>query len=154
MLNVLIIEDDSFKYDDISDCIKSHLNQIHIDKATNLYDAMQNIGKTPYQLILVDMSIPSHPITPGSGSPINLLDGGIEIIVQLKLKNEFADCIIITQYPEVEICGESYPITDVKKALFDFLDIKIIGCIQYIDGSDSWKFEMQDMLEKYENLNS
>lgn len=100
------------------------------------------------------MSIPSHPITPGSGSPINLLDGGIEIIVQLKLRNEFADCIIVTQYPEVEICGESYPIKDVKKALHDFLDIKIIGCIQYMDGSNEWKFEIREMLRQYENFNS
>jgi CheY-like chemotaxis protein len=154
MLNVLIIEDDSFKYDNISEFLKSQFNKIHIDKATNLYDAMQNISKTNYELILVDMSIPSHPITPGSGSPINLLDGGIEIIVQLKLRNEFADCIIVTQYPEVESCGESYPIKDVKKALHDFLDIKIIGCIQYMDGSNEWKFEIREMLRQYENFNS
>lgn len=84
MKSVLIIEDDSFKANSVIELIKS------LDKNATTYriepfvDAIELINKHTYDLVLVDMAIPSHPTIPGGGSPMSLLTGGLDVILELR----------------------------------------------------------------------
>lgn len=154
MFKVIIIEDDDFKFESLSDYLYQKQNEIEISKETNLFDAVKNIENNEYDLALIDMSIPSHPIVLGGSAPINLLKGGVEFLLELKLLDKNLDCIIITQYPEIEINDESFPIKESKDKLLELIECKVLDCIEYHDGSNEWKVNLDKVLSKYENFNS
>lgn len=154
MFKAIIIEDDDFKFESLSEYLHCKLSDLEIAKATNLFDAVKNIEKNVYDLALIDMSIPSHPIVQGGSAPINLLKGGVEFLLELKLLDKKLDCVIITQYPEIEINDESFPINESRDKLLELIDCSVLECIEYHDGSKEWKIKLDKVLSKYENFNS
>lgn len=63
-------------------------------------------------------------------------------------------CVIITQYPEIEISGAYYSLSESKAQLKKELDCDVLDCIEYSEGSEVWKQALSEVLKKYENFNS
>lgn len=154
MFDILIVEDDSFKLKSLKEFLLNHMVDINIVIATNLQSAITLVNESVFQLILIDMAIPSHPIKSGTGSPISLLNGGLQVILEVQYLDRKDDCIVLTQYPDVEICGEYFPIDLAASNIKDLLDCTILGCIQYSEDSTSWKEDLKELLKTYENFNS
>ena len=110
MFKILIVEDDEFKLSSLKQFLDTSFTLTKIYEATNLYDATIIINEVTFDLILLDMSIPSHPFQIAGGTPKSLPIGGLQVIFELKSLKRTDDCIIITQYPDIEICGSHYPI--------------------------------------------
>lgn len=154
MFNILIVEDDSFKSKSLSDFLLTHMKDIDIKIATNLQSAITIINESVFQMILVDMAIPSHPIQSGTGSPISLLNGGLQVILELQYLDRNDDCIVLTQYPDIEICDEYFPIENASTSIKELLDCTVLDCIQYSEDSTTWKTDLKEILATYENFNS
>lgn len=75
-MNILLIEDDSFKADSLQSFLVEHLSNLDLVLAPSLVDAIEALEANKYSLILLDMAIPSHPTNPGEGAPMSLLTGG------------------------------------------------------------------------------
>lgn len=153
MFKILIIEDDDFKSRRLKEFLNQSMLNIEIYESNNLKNAIEFINTNIYDLILIDMAIPSHPMIPGEGSPYSLLNGGIEIILELDYLNRKDDCIIITQYPEIEISGQFFSIEDATGKIKEILECDVLGCIEYSEESEDWKYILGSKLEKYENFN-
>ncbi|KRV67108.1 response regulator [Pseudomonas citronellolis] len=147
MKPILIIEDDSFKLNSLIEHIEKTIKGIQIHSATNLVDAIDLISKIECSAIIVDMAIPSHPTIIGGGSPMSLLTGGLDVILELKELKRNEPCIIITQYPDIEISGEFYPVSKAKEEIHKHLDCKVLTCISYSEGSNNWKSELTETLK-------
>lgn len=154
MFKILIVEDDEFKLNSLIDFLYKNLKSIEIHEATNLYDATVTINSKNFDLILLDMSIPSHPLEIAGGTPKSLPIGGLQIIFELKSLKRTDDCIIITQYPDIEICGNHYPVKQAEDYIFENYNYRILKCIQYSEGAKSWEIELTKALSNYENFNS
>jgi DNA-binding NarL/FixJ family response regulator len=151
MKNILIIEDDDFKRDHIKDFLISLYPYILIEADSNLSSAILRINKEEFDLIIVDMALPSHPVLPGGGSPISMLSGGLEVLLELQSLNRGDKCIIVTQYPEIEISGIAFPTKDSTAAIRKHLNYSVYGCLQYSEESPLWKIELKKLFEDYEN---
>jgi hypothetical protein len=55
-------------------------------------------------------------------------------------------CIIITQYPDIEISGNYVPISSVKQMLPSLLECEVAACVLYEEDSDNWKIELRQVL--------
>ncbi|ENV58207.1 hypothetical protein F951_00535 [Acinetobacter soli CIP 110264] len=154
MFDILIVEDDSFKLKSLKDFLYANMEHINIVVATNLQNAITLINESIFHLILVDMAIPSHPIESGTGSPISLLNGGLQVILEVQYLDRKDDCIVLTQYPDVEICGEYFPIDLASSNIKELLDCTVLGCIQYSEDTTTWKEDLKELLQSYENFNS
>jgi CheY-like chemotaxis protein len=144
---ILIVEDDTFKYDRIISCLKNLSEKPSIKVARSVQAAVALISKAKFDFILLDMSLPSHDLLPGGGAGSSLLSGGIEVIMELSFLNR-ADCVIvITQYPEVEIEGELVSIANAHSTFRKLFPANIESVILYRHESNEWEQELLKNLE-------
>ncbi|MBF4437269.1 response regulator, partial [Vibrio anguillarum] len=108
MKNILIIEDDSFKADSLEQFLIQYNSKADIKIAGSLAEAINSVNREVFDLILVDMAIPSHPSVAGGGAPTSLLTGGIDVLLELNYLNRKDPCIVVTQYPDIDISGKFY----------------------------------------------
>jgi DNA-binding NarL/FixJ family response regulator len=145
-MDILLIEDDSFKCDSIVQYISTVFGKAQIEICNNLSEGIISVNNKAFDFILVDMAIPSHPIEPGGGSPLSLLTGGLDIILEVKYLERNDPCIIITQYPDLELCGQLFSLDQAVNEIYERFDCKIRACIEYKEGSDEWQQELHKAL--------
>lgn len=147
-MDILIIEDDSFKYSKIISLVKRILPNTKETKFDNVSDTIQYIRQQRPQKIILDMSLPSHAAIAGKGSPISMPSGGIEIILELRsLGMTNIPIIILTQYPYVEVEYEFYSISDSGQVIMNLYGLSNITVVHYDNESDAWSIETQLFLE-------
>lgn len=146
-MNILLIEDDGFKSESIANFIDNIYPKALLHLCTSLSEGIEYVNNNVYDYVLVDMAIPSHPIEPGGGSPLSLLTGGLEVILELKFLHRNDSCVIITQYPDLELCGQLYSLDEAVEQLRVQLECNVLACIEYNEGSEQWKQELQMVLK-------
>lgn len=139
MYKVLLIEDDSFKALNIRELICEVIETAVFDEVGSLVDAIDRVNSSVYDLIMVDMAIPSHQSLPGGGAPMSLLSGGLEILLELKALGRKDPCVVVTQFHEVEVSGVHYPVRDAAAAISALIDCEVLECIEYSEENDAWK---------------
>jgi len=144
---ILIVEDDTFKYDRIIACLKNLPERPAVKVARSVQAAVALMNEMRFDFILLDMSLPSHDLKPGGGAGSSLLSGGLEVIMELSFL-ERSDCVIvITQYPEVEIEGELVSIASAHATLRKLFSANIEAVILYRHESNDWERELLNTLE-------
>ncbi|EMD6814476.1 response regulator [Citrobacter koseri] len=146
-MKILLIEDDGFKSESIVNFIELFYPNAALHLCSSLSEGIEYVNKNIYDYVLVDMAIPSHPIEPGGGSPLSLLTGGLEIILELKFLERKDSCIIITQYPDLELCGQLFSLDEAVEELRVQLECNVLACIEYNEGSEQWKKKLRMVLK-------
>lgn len=154
MIKILLIEDDGFKAKSICDFVNIMLINMDIKIVSSLVEAINSISQEVYDLVLVDMAIPSHPIVSGGGAPMSLLTGGLDVLLELNSLDRNDQCVIITQYPEIEISGQFFSVQRAGLEIKKQLNCDVLACIEYSEGADDWKKALGKVLKQYESFNS
>ncbi|WP_447077711.1 response regulator [Shewanella algae] len=145
-MKVLIVEDDDYKQENISKFIKGKFADATVKTATSLSEAIASIDNDIFDLIFVDMAIPSHKAEPGEGTAISFLTGGIDVLIELNESGRKDKCIVITQYPSIEISGEHYSLEVAPIKLKEFLDCEVLACIYYVEDDIGWIKELDKVI--------
>ena len=153
-MRVLILEDDSFKSERLTELVVSNAKGAHVSCVSDVASAITALGRSEFDLIIVDMALPSHPVVSGGGAPMSLLTGGLEILFELSSMGRNDECIIITQYPEIEIAGKFYLVEQAAQAIKEQFSCDVVACLQYSEVTDGWISIFIGLLKRYENLNS
>lgn len=130
---ILIIEDDEHKSSQIAEIFEGVTHNIDnkyiID---NVKDAVIYLVNHIPSKIVLDMSLPSHKALPGQGTPVPMPTGGIEVLFELKKKGHTGiPILILTQYHEIEIENEPYPVEDSAEALKEIYGFTNIQACYY-----------------------
>ncbi|CAI87403.1 response regulator [Pseudoalteromonas translucida] len=147
MNTVLIIEDDKFKATSLEKFMIERDEFDQVINVTSLVEAIDAIEADEYSFILVDMAIPSHPIKLGEGSPISLLTGGLEVLMELSNMERKDPCVVITQFPDIEIAGQFYPLAKAKSEIKKQLECSVLACLEYKEGESLWKESLKEILD-------
>jgi len=153
-LNVLLVEDDEFKAKNLAEFVEDIFLESDIDIAASLVQAIDYVNKKKYDFLFVDMAIPSHPIVSGGGAPMSFLTGGLEVLLELSSMDRDDACFIVTQYPEIELAGEFYPVDRAGKAIKEQLGYDVLGCVEFSEDTDYWKDQIKMALKKNEYIDS
>lgn len=146
MINIAIIEDDKFKMERLLSVLKEKNIEFSHESANSVHKAVHLINQKNFDLIFLDMALPSHSKLTSTGTTArSLLSGGIEIILELTYNSRSDPVIIITQYPEVEIDGKLIAIEDLEDYLNNNYRINISSAILYDNDSSNWE---QLLIEK------
>jgi CheY-like chemotaxis protein len=154
MRKILIVEDDQFKMDNLISLVTTVLSEAHLTQVSDVSTAIAAVNHEKFDLLIVDMALPSHPVIPGGGSPMSLLTGGLEVLLELSALERNDECIIVTQYPEIEIAGRFFPVNQATSAIEEHIGYAAVRCLEYSDESFEWKNEFLAILKKYENTPS
>ena len=146
MIDILIIEDDNFKAESLESFFSEFIPFCKIKIRTNLVESIEIISQQEFDWVMVDMAIPSHPIVSGEGAPVSFLTGGLDIILELQALNRQDRCIIVTQYPEIEVCGQFFNIKDATEEINKSLGCSIVGCVEYAESDAGWKDNLKVLM--------
>ncbi len=148
-MNILVVEDDQFKYSRIEGILKNIFPSAELSHHDNVSSATLHLKANTPDLIILDMSLPSHPAIAGKGSPISMPAGGIEVILELRyLKKTAIPIFVLTQYPDIEIENEYYSIQHSAQAIKDFFGMQSVSVTLYDNDSEEWMYKFINQLEK------
>jgi CheY-like chemotaxis protein len=148
-LNCLVVEDDPFKMEGI----RSHLNdifgrRIEVVACQALASATALLASQTFDLAIIDMSIHSHEPEAGAGSPFPLSSGGLDVLFEIVYSGSNTHCIILTQYPDIEIESLPIPVEQAQKEILEKFDIKVAGCVRYLENDNKWKADIISIVER------
>lgn len=148
-IKCLIVEDDLFK----TEGIRAHLNEffgdrVEMSECQALNSAKALLASRHFDLAIVDMSIHSHEPEAGAGSPFPLSSGGLDVLFQIVYSGSNTPCIILTQYPDIEIEGTPVPVEMAQKEILEKFAIEVAGCVRYIENDNRWKVAVTSILER------
>lgn len=138
-MKILIVEDDAFKLERISNCLKRVAKPPALTVAMSVQSAVATLSAQRFDVVLLDMALPSHEVRPGGAPPSSLLSGGMEIIMELDFLKRAEKVTVITQYPEIEIEGELIPVERSEAALKRMCAVNFAGVIHYKHDEKEWE---------------
>ncbi|WP_139720859.1 hypothetical protein [Aeromonas sobria] len=134
------MEDDQFKMEGIRSYLVEIFNdRIEIFECQALASATELLALHQFNLAIIDMSIHSHEPEAGAGSPFPLSSGGLDVLFEVDYTQNNAHCIILTQYPDIEIESLPIPVDLAKQEIADKFNIKVAGCVRYLENDSQWK---------------
>lgn len=147
----LIVEDDPYKLEGI----RAYLNAIFVSapdifECQALASATALLGSQTFDLAIIDMSIHSHEPEAGTGSPFPLSSGGLDVLFEIACSEHSSNtpCIILTQYPDIEIESLPIPVEQAKQEILEKFNIEVAGCVRYLENGSQWKTEIYSILER------
>lgn len=148
-ITCLLVEDDPFKLEGIRTHLKVFFgDRIETSECQALNSAKALLASKHFDLAIVDMSIHSHEPEAGAGSPFPLSSGGLDVLFQIVYSASNTPCIILTQYPDIEIEGVPVPVNMAQREILEKFDIEVAGCLRYIENDNRWKDELTAILEQ------
>lgn len=147
-MELLIVEDDEIKFRQIYDFLKAELHDLNITKRKSYQSGLKEIISYKYDLIILDMSMPTYDITSTeSGEPYRAF-AGKEILSEMKRKKVSARTIIVTQF---ENFGQDEDITtleELKNTLYNCFPQTYKGTVFYSAAESNWKDELRLLLRE------
>lgn len=149
VIKCLIVEDDPFKMEGI----RTYLSQIFTGKVEvfgcqALASATVLLGSHAFDVAIIDMSIHSHEPEKGTGSPFPLSSGGLDVLFEIAYSGAGTPCIILTQYPDIDIETLPIPVERAKHEIYEKFDIEVAGCVRYLENNGQWKADLLEILEQ------
>ena len=146
---ILVVEDDAFKLDRVTACLKPLSGNSSITVVKSVQGAVSAIANERFDFILLDMSLPTiDDLKPGGGAGTSLLSGGLEVIMVFFLLGRRERVIVLTQYPEIEIEGKLVPLDRVQAILDEMFEVVIDSVILYRQSLSEWEAELLRSLEQ------
>jgi len=139
-MKLLLVEDDDFKFDRIEGVIKQAILRPNITRKDNVSNTVLYLQNNKPSRIILDMSLPTHAVLLGQGSPQPMPMGGIEILFEIRrLSYQSVPILILTQYPDFEIEGESVLIEDASTKIKNVLSLPFVSAVYYEDQTSDWE---------------
>jgi ActR/RegA family two-component response regulator len=148
-IKCLIVEDDQFKMEGIRSYLTDIFkNRIEMSECQALASATALLASQEFHLAIIDMSIHSHEPEAGAGSPFPLSSGGLDVLFEIVYTQNKTHCIILTQYPDIDIDSLPIPVDLAKQEILDKFDIEVAGCVRYLENDNKWKENITLILEQ------
>ena len=140
-MQVLLVEDDVYKSDDIK---KTFFNQHIVHIARSVKEAVCSVEDGKYDLIVLDMALPTFRKQVKSAGGTTQASGGVEVIRSIQRTRIASTVVIVSQYPDLEIDGKYLPLEKSADFLLKRYRVNVVGAIRYDFDDKGWvkEFEM------------
>lgn len=147
-MNVLVVEDDEFKVADLLRLLQEMFPEATVTRAASVTSALRAISFGEFDLIVLDMSLPTFDLSGpgGGGSPQG--QGGVELLRLARRLKTRGHYIIVTQYPDIEIDGSDVRLPQAARRLSSHLGLNVRACLLYEFDRDDWQLAFKDALRE------
>jgi len=145
-MRFLLIEDDSNKSKQIIEFINASFTESSIELKKSYQSGLKAIFSNEYDLILLDMQLPTFDIKSGEDGYKFRKLAGVDILSELKRKKKRSQVIIITQFEtfgEGEFHLNLSGLKDLLKLQFPGL---YIDAVYYSPAQTIWKEELEKLI--------
>lgn len=136
-MKILLIEDDEIKRNNIVDVISKHYMNVHFEFAMSVRSAIDSIKNNSYDILLLDMTLPTYDISAyeDGGRPQHY--GGREILRQMNRILINTPTILVTGFDKFGVNIDALSLAELDTALRKEHD-NYVGSVHYGSFDDSW----------------
>ena len=145
-MNILVIEDEPVKRELIELAIAEMRPDASIRFGVHVQQSVKRLREAEFDLIVLDMSLPSHESKAGGAQPMSQPTGGVEVLLELSYEARTDRVIIVTQYPDIEFDGQLYPLNKARQALSKRLSVNIFDVIYFKPRDAAWREQLRKAL--------
>lgn len=149
-MNVLLVEDEFPKMEDLQEFFAVRHPDSTICTARSVRSAVDAVrSTTDFDLIILDMSLPTFDITPTEtgGKPQGF--GGVEVLRYLKKLDARAMVIIVTAFEAFTSDAKTITLDDLRLKLKAEFPANFYGAIYYNVIFKSWVQELENMIDTF-----
>jgi DNA-binding NarL/FixJ family response regulator len=147
-MKILLVEDDVYKSTAIKQWIETEHQNTSVELTVSYRDGCLAALEGGYQLLILDMSLPARTQKVGSAKD-TIVNGGELIIRELLDERVPFNAVILTQYETFN--GET--IEAIDERMKQMCGDSFYGCISYNSQDDSWKNNLQKILNDVKSSN-
>ncbi|MCZ8437131.1 response regulator [Achromobacter xylosoxidans] len=138
MKKVLIVEDDEYKLESVQDCL-AQFGDVEVVVCRSFTSAAKQIKRTTFDLILLDMSLPTFDGGGASDEGEAQGLGGKRLIRLCDEYGTLCETILVTQFANYEDFGKISSVEELAGELTGILKGKFVGVVRYNRASTDWK---------------
>lgn len=145
-LQILIVEDEAPKRHHIVAAIKSLDDSVQTTEAAAVADALSLLKNTSYDLVILDMSLPTFTVDEIESGGRPQAFGGLEILQTMTLEGTDIPVIVITGFEAFERSGETIELNKLRIELEKEYSGILHAVIHFNSVLDEWKLELEKHL--------
>ena len=142
---VLIVEDDNFKANDLCVLIG---NANIMTVVGSVRDAVVRVFDEKFDLILLDMSLPTFRSDLSSAGGTSQAQGGVEVLRAIRSKGAETPVILVSQYPDLEMDGKFLSLISSPPILSERYGINVVGAVLYDFQDRAWADQLEKVLSE------
>lgn len=146
-MNLLIVEDDEDKRNQLIDFVNDKLATQFIE-VRSFQSGLKSIKSTPFDLILLDMTMPTFDINSSESGGRSQSFGGELLMFEMTRREIPSKVIVVTQF---DLFGEGeYEINlkDLDTRLQKQFPLNYVGAVQYHISYTGWKDVLVEMIKE------
>ncbi|MCS0354652.1 hypothetical protein [Vibrio diabolicus] len=147
-MKILIIEDNEHKREKVCAFIQSLNNGIELYESASFNSGIKAISKFDLDLIILDMSLPTHDKSANESGGRFRVYGGKDIVRKMRRKSITTPFVILTQYSNFGEGENKKDLPDIEKEFENTHPDQYISTIHYETSSHLWKEKLQQVINK------
>jgi len=145
-MRVLYVEDDQHKARQVDEMLRSCIDDVHTTVAQSVNSGKRALAAGQFDLVVMDMSLPTFDIGPGEpgGRPQGF--GGIEVIQFMERRDISIPVIVVTQFDRFGSGGDEMDLEDLESILRTEHGALFQGLVFFNSASTAWKRKLVGLI--------
>jgi CheY-like chemotaxis protein len=148
-MQMLMVEDEDPKQRHISGFLNETVVDLNLTIARSVNSAVARLEAQPFDLVLLDMSLPTFDQNDdeSGGRPQGF--GGIAVLREMQMADIVCKVVVVTGYevfPKGD--GGQLNISQLKDDLDDEFGSYVVGVLHYNSAVDEWRTSLREILDK------
>lgn len=145
-MKILIVEDNEIKLNKLKGCLLGHFPSVDISEVASYSSAVNILMSHSFDLVVLDMSLPSFDKKGlENGGRIRTF-GGREIASQMKRRKIPTPFLIVTQYDGFTLGDKYLTIPELDEQLQAKYQDQFLGVIYFDAINNSWRNEITEII--------
>ncbi|MDL2195678.1 response regulator [Shewanella algae] len=141
-VKILIVEDNEFKRQRIFEVFTNDNHSLSVDECYSFTSAWKLISEGGYDLVILDMSLPTFDKSQSEPGGAFRVFGGKELARKMAKRGIDSKFIFVTQYKNFSDNISSYSFDSLKTELSKNYEGSCLGFIFYSNTQSDWKEEL------------
>jgi chemotaxis response regulator CheB len=150
-MRILIIEDDELKRAQLALLIQTNDAMAFIEFAKSMNSGMRAVLENSYDLILLDMSMPTFDVDVEENGGNPQYYGGSEILYEMDRHNISTPVIVVTQFDKFGEKNNELTLNELDHQLKEDILRNYKGAIYYNSALNDWKIELINKIQELKN---
>ena len=149
VIHTLLVEDEGPKLAHIRRFMKESFLNVCVSDAKSVSTALDAIEEHPFDLLLLDMSLPTFDVGQGEhgGRPQGF--GGIEILRHITMAKLVLPTIVLTGYEAFpDESGTLIDLSTLRERMTEEFPKTVVAVVHFNSSLDDWKVSLRPVIEQ------
>jgi DNA-binding NtrC family response regulator len=147
-MSALIIEDDEHKTERLCTFLASEAPHVKVEIARSYSSGLRALVSRPRSLLILDMTLPTFDIQPGTdgGRPLSL--GGRELLRQMERRSVTCPTAVVTGFDAFGLGPEAVTLAQLDSRLKADFGTFYLGSVYFNATTDDWRDQLRELVRE------